>query len=223
MQTSEEMYKDFGNKLKELRLSKNLTQLEVAERLNLSRTAVNQYELGNRKVPLAMLITFASFYGITVDELLETEKMLKETKEEKETTETIVKNIKELRKQKHISLIELANELDISESIMKEYEEGTRKIPLSMLIHISKYFNASIDELFGVNFFKGNETAFVSTNERQVELHKQWNEVVGEINFTDKEHELIMETGLFVKNIRGKENYDQLLDMASLMIKQLNK
>lgn len=61
---------DFGNRLKELRLQKKLTQTQVAKRLNLSKSTISGYE-NNLKMPsLDVLIHLAMFYGVTTDYIL---------------------------------------------------------------------------------------------------------------------------------------------------------
>ena len=57
-------------RLKELRLSKNLKQQEIANSLNINRMKYNHYELGNSEPNIGTLIKLADFYKITVDELI---------------------------------------------------------------------------------------------------------------------------------------------------------
>lgn len=55
-----------GTKLKELRLSRDLKQFEVAEALGLSRAAISNIEHGRRSLTLNTLKRFADFYKIDI-------------------------------------------------------------------------------------------------------------------------------------------------------------
>ena len=56
-------------KLRELRISRNLTQAEVAEGINCSSSAYNRYENGKRQPPMEVLSALADFYGVSMDYL----------------------------------------------------------------------------------------------------------------------------------------------------------
>lgn len=58
---------EMGNKLKTLRKGRGLTQLELSEKLNLSRATISNYEVGRRSPQLAELRRFAEFYGVGLD------------------------------------------------------------------------------------------------------------------------------------------------------------
>lgn len=59
-----------AQRLKELRKEHNLTQQEVADKINISRPAYSQYEIGKKEPRLYTLIAIADFYKISVDYLL---------------------------------------------------------------------------------------------------------------------------------------------------------
>ena len=64
-----------GNKIKELRKEKGLTQKHLAELLQLeghefSDLTILRIEQGNRFVPDYEIVILADFFGITTDELL---------------------------------------------------------------------------------------------------------------------------------------------------------
>lgn len=58
-------------RLKNLREDSDLTQEELATKLNLTQRAYSHYENGNRDIPLEVLIKVADIFGVTVDYLLE--------------------------------------------------------------------------------------------------------------------------------------------------------
>lgn len=65
------VYKIFGTKLKELRKEDKITQEELAEKMGVSKTTIVNYENGNRKVPLEMVVKISRYFNVTVDSLLD--------------------------------------------------------------------------------------------------------------------------------------------------------
>lgn len=67
-----------GQKIKELRIQKSMTQKELSFMLNISQQALSHYEMGDRDISLDLLKKICVIFDITSDELLEIE-----TKEER--------------------------------------------------------------------------------------------------------------------------------------------
>lgn len=69
---------DFGYRLRELRENKNMTQTQVAARLNLSKTTISGYENNIKTPSLDVLIRLSILYGVSADYILglENRKML---------------------------------------------------------------------------------------------------------------------------------------------------
>lgn len=61
---------DFGYRLRELRESKNLTQTQVAKRLNLSKTTISGYENNIKTPSLEVLVKLSILYGVSADYIL---------------------------------------------------------------------------------------------------------------------------------------------------------
>lgn len=59
-----------GNKLKELRKQKRLTQKQVADRIGLAVSAVSSYEAGSRYPSYDVLIKLARIFHVSTDYLL---------------------------------------------------------------------------------------------------------------------------------------------------------
>lgn len=68
-----EVYIEFGKKLKIFREKRGISQVDMAKTLQISQTAMYQYEKGDRRIPLNLLVKFAEFFGVTVDELIGTD------------------------------------------------------------------------------------------------------------------------------------------------------
>lgn len=56
-----------GSKLKTLRKGRGLTQIELAERMDLSRATISNYEVGRRSPHISELHRFAEFYGVGLE------------------------------------------------------------------------------------------------------------------------------------------------------------
>lgn len=65
---------DFSGKLKVLRISKRLTQEQLAERLGITKSLISAYETGIRSPSLDVLVKLARLLGVTTDFLLGIEK-----------------------------------------------------------------------------------------------------------------------------------------------------
>ena len=57
--------------------------------------------------------------------------------------------LKELRKEKGISQLKLAMELNTNQNTISRYETGEREPGINELIGIADYFNVSVDYLLG--------------------------------------------------------------------------
>lgn len=61
---------DFNKVLKSLRLSKKLTQDELAKILKISRSTVGMYEKGDREPDYETLESIADYFNVSIDYLL---------------------------------------------------------------------------------------------------------------------------------------------------------
>lgn len=59
----------FPNRLKELRESRNLTQKQVADGINMAPMAYQKYEYGTREPAYQKLIALADYFGVSLDYL----------------------------------------------------------------------------------------------------------------------------------------------------------
>ncbi len=63
--------KKFGGYLSRLRKKADMTQMELADRLNLTRQAISRYEHGDSFPDVSILVLIADIFGITLDELID--------------------------------------------------------------------------------------------------------------------------------------------------------
>ncbi|MEZ5312886.1 MAG: helix-turn-helix domain-containing protein [Thermoanaerobaculia bacterium] len=65
-----EFFRDFGSRLAELRKARGLTQVQLAERLEITQQQLASYEIGRRRVPVSLLAPLADALSASVEELL---------------------------------------------------------------------------------------------------------------------------------------------------------
>ena len=66
--------KKIGQFIKELRKSKEITQEQLAETLNVSGRTVSRWETGNNLPDISLLVGIADFFDVDVRELIEGER-----------------------------------------------------------------------------------------------------------------------------------------------------
>ena len=71
---------DFAKNLKIFRKQKNMTQMQLAKKLNYGYTAISNYESGRNELSFDDLIRLAQILDVTPDELLGVEFISKEKK-----------------------------------------------------------------------------------------------------------------------------------------------
>jgi transcriptional regulator with XRE-family HTH domain len=63
-------FKQLGHRIAELRKQSGLTQVQLADALQLSQQVIAAYELGTRKLPLSLLPELARIFGVPAEELM---------------------------------------------------------------------------------------------------------------------------------------------------------
>jgi transcriptional regulator with XRE-family HTH domain len=59
--------------LKRLRLSRHLTQMQLAEKLNVSQSTITSWENGKRRPDLDFIPVIAEFYGVSINDIYGTD------------------------------------------------------------------------------------------------------------------------------------------------------
>ena len=84
---------EFNEKLQELRKQKGLTQEELAQVLYVSRAAVSKWESGRGYPNIDSLKAIASYFSVTIDELLSSDEVLTIAEEDHKQKETHVRDL----------------------------------------------------------------------------------------------------------------------------------
>lgn len=87
-----------GKFIRTIRIEKNLTQKELAEKLNCTDKAISRWETGKGIPDISMLIPLSDALGVSVNEILNGEKIEAEKQIEK-YEETIVNTLNDTKKQ----------------------------------------------------------------------------------------------------------------------------
>ena len=91
-----------GEKIKELRSERNITQKQLSEYVNTSKESISQYERGVQAPQAETLIKFANYFDVSIDYILgrvdiKNSFIIEEYKDEKLDGETIDKIIEILK------------------------------------------------------------------------------------------------------------------------------
>lgn len=186
-----ELYVEFGKRLKELRTSRGYTQIELAKAVNLSQTAIVQYEAGSRKIPLKTLKIFSEFYGLTLDELIE-------------PNNEGIYDEGEINKQP-LTKYEVASEIGFTKKEISILESGVEEIPKSFFEKFANYFNVDIKNLIGLKLESDREHAVITADKVLIERYKKWKRTFGYNHFSDEEFEQIIDYAQYLVSKRGRK------------------
>jgi transcriptional regulator with XRE-family HTH domain len=73
-----EFFRRFGERIKEIRTSKNITQKELADYLRINRVIVSNYESGDVSISLFTALKICSFFEISINYLINNDPFVKE-------------------------------------------------------------------------------------------------------------------------------------------------
>ena len=99
-------------KLKELRKNKKITQEQLAEKLDISRSKVSSWETNRRDMSITEAIKLANIYEVSLDNLFEINKI---------TEEEYVKISDKFLKSKNITLGEKVIIIELLREYLKKY------------------------------------------------------------------------------------------------------
>jgi len=99
-----QFFRELGERLKQFRAEAGLTQVEVAERLNISQQVYGSYEVGRLRLPASLLPELAPLFGVSIEQIVG----LKEPKNKRGPTPRLLQQIEQLHslpraKQKFVS------------------------------------------------------------------------------------------------------------------------
>lgn len=142
----------YFNNLKKLRSEKELTQEEVAKKLNCSRTTYNNWEQNVVMIPIDIADQLSLFYKVSLSCILGIENNRRieyKSKVKKMNYDKLLKNLESLKIKKKYSYNEIGAYLSCSASSCQRYYKGIVKIPMDRLILLADLYEIDIDKLCG--------------------------------------------------------------------------
>lgn len=137
-------------KLKNLRENNDLTQRQIALKLNVSKSTYNRWETGETFIPLKHLNNLCNFYNLSMDYIVNLSNNKNYDNVKNEINKKIIgKRIFYLRKKFNLSQNDLAKLLNTSHSTISAYENGKTLILTVFAYSIATKFNVSLDWLCG--------------------------------------------------------------------------
>lgn len=192
---------DFNEKLQELRKRKGLTQEDLAEALFVSRTAVSKWESGRGYPSIDSLKVIASFFSVSIDELLSGEELVNIAQND---------HVQEMRQMRDLvfGLLDCAIALFLFFPLFGQAEEGViRTVSLLSLTSIPLDMKVIYFTLVSLTVLCGLAT--LALQGRQVRF---WNQIKGGLSL------LFSVFGVLVF-ILSREPYAASLTFLFLLIK----
>lgn len=146
------MYKEIGERITHLRISKKLTQDEVAHALNVKRETVTRWETGARDIKTEITILLSKYFNVSADYLLglteNTSTNISEIGISNKTgfSTSTVENILDLPIKLKIILDKIINELLKSDLLEKFEELKENNIKLINLYQTDSIYNKLVED-----------------------------------------------------------------------------
>ena len=129
-----------GERIAELRKGSGMTQEDLAEALNISRSTLAGYEAENKKPSFDVTLRIAKHFGVTTDYLLGVDGGEKNMKN----------RLKELREENGMKQSELGKLLNVQDAAISKYESGDIPLTGEKIIQLAEYFGVTTDYLLGL-------------------------------------------------------------------------
>ena len=161
---------NFHNNLKNLRLSINLTQKELGERLGISKQVISYYEKGKRYPDLCNLIKISNFFNCSIDSLIFTDTNIK------------IENLNDLSNFKLDSDFSPKIINDLLE-INKKNKKAIKSVNniLTFLENVESYNNSMLSNLKDLTYSKeidSNDTLINLKNQHKTEIAEETSPVI---------------------------------------------
>lgn len=142
----------FPERLKQLREERGLLQRELAEKFNLSRVTMTNYEQGNRFPEADLLVRLADFFNVSVDYLIG------RVDQRERPISRIAQNLKDARIHSGMTVEELAMRMGVSPSEVEGYENGEKHPPFHLIGRAERILGVEFDDIIRFPSNLGQET-----------------------------------------------------------------
>lgn len=131
-----------------IRESLDMSQRELADKLNVSKSTYARWETGERIIPLEHLVDLCNLAKISLDYAFSISNNRKELNNKIIINKKIIgNNLKKLRLSKNYSQEQMAELLNTSQSVVSAFENGITLIQTAFLYDICNKFNISADDI----------------------------------------------------------------------------
>lgn len=134
-----------NERLRLIRENMDLSQRQMAEKLNVSKSTYARWETGENTIPLKHLADFCNLTMINIDYAANLSNNKKLDKKITIDKIAIGKKLKEIRVNNHLTQSELAKMLNTTQSVISDYENGNTLIQTSFLIDTCNKCKVSIN------------------------------------------------------------------------------
>ncbi len=142
--------KDF--KMKELREDNDLFQKDIAKFLDVPKETYSSWENQYYEPPMEQCNKLANYYHVTLDYLLGLSPNHKYVKNYADINwDIFIKRLRKCRKDKHYTQAFVGDKMGFPQTTYSNFENGINKPTAFKVVIMAKFFNTSIDYLFGRN------------------------------------------------------------------------
>ncbi|WP_081670248.1 helix-turn-helix domain-containing protein [Clostridium cadaveris] len=152
-----------GDKIKELRIRKGLTQQKLADATNISRSAIGMVEKNKQGLGRENLIIISNFFDVPVDYLLSDD----DYKPDMALSSNMLGDkVKMLRKSLRITQKDLADSIGVSQSTIGMIEGNKQGASNDTLLKLARALNTTVDYLLSDDDKANDVIDFKELNEK---------------------------------------------------------
>ena len=137
-------------RLKDLREDNDLTIIQMANILNISKSNYGRWETDENIIPAFHLNNLCNYFNVSMDYITGLSKSKENNLINKKLNKEIIgTRLKEFRNDMNLTQTKLASVLNTSHSTISAYENGKRLLLVSFAYDIARKYNISLDWLYG--------------------------------------------------------------------------
>ena len=139
-------------RIKDIREDNDLTQNDIANKLNVNRSTYANWENGDKLIPLEKLDDISVLFNVPFSYLLDKEMSYnKKITIKKMNYKKMLDKINAIKNDKKQTYQDIANAIGVSKATAFKYYNNQMKIPVDKLILLSDFMKCNIDQLLGKN------------------------------------------------------------------------
>lgn len=135
----------FGDRLRQIRENKGISQAELARKADISRSLYNKYERTNTQPSTDILLALAKELDTSIDYLLGNTDDPTPPNKDKFDNKALIYQRKKSRTNAEL----ISTAIGIPLETYQAYEKGLKQPPLEVVEWLAKYFDCTVDYLMG--------------------------------------------------------------------------